>query len=146
MSLDDWVKNDWLKVHQTSRQEIDGLFSIVERELRDAQVPGISADGKFNHAYRASLTLGTILLYASGYMPSRSSSHHYRTLLAIPEILGAKAKDDADYLDNCRSKRNASEYDSANEASDGEAAELVAFTKDFTEVVRSWVLKRGTLG
>jgi hypothetical protein len=53
-----------LKPHKTSKQEIAGLFSIVERELRDAQVPGISSDGKFTHAYRACLTLATILLYS----------------------------------------------------------------------------------
>jgi hypothetical protein len=52
MSLSDWEKNDWLKAHKTSTQEIEGLLSIVERELKDAQVKGISSDGKFTHAYR----------------------------------------------------------------------------------------------
>ena len=123
MSLSDWAKNDWLKVHKTTKQEIAGLFSIVERELQDSQVAGISSDGKFTHAYRASLTLATILLYASGYAPARGQSHHYRTIVAIPKILGDQTKDDMDYLEKCRVKRNAAEYDSANEASDTEASE-----------------------
>jgi hypothetical protein len=29
MSLSDWAKNDWLKAHKTTKQEIAGLFSIV---------------------------------------------------------------------------------------------------------------------
>ena len=117
MSLSEWAKNDWLRSHKTSKQELEGLFSIVERELHDSQVKDISADGKFNHAYRASLTLGTILLYASGYAPAKGQSHHYRVILTIPEILGKEAKDDSNYLNNCRAKRNAAEYDAANEAS-----------------------------
>jgi len=42
MSLSDWAKNDWLKPHKTSQQEIDGLFTIVERELHDCVLTGIS--------------------------------------------------------------------------------------------------------
>src|SRR5579884_1312326 len=117
MSLSDWDKFGWLKAHTTSKQEIEGLLSIVERELKDAQVKGISSDGKFNHAYRAALTLATALLYCSGYTIARGQSHHLKTIEEIPEILGKEAKEDAQYLETCRVKRNAAEYDSANEAS-----------------------------
>lgn len=49
MSLEIWARNDWLKPHETSRQELDGLLSIVARELADSQVEGVSADGRFNN-------------------------------------------------------------------------------------------------
>ena len=117
MSLSEWAKNDWLKPHKTSKQEIAGLFSIIERELRDSQIEELSTDG--NHHYRASLTLGTILLFLSGYALARGQSHHLRTIAAIPEALGREAGDDAEYLENCRVKRNVAEYDSANEAARG---------------------------
>src|SRR5688572_12907668 len=118
MSLDEWLRNDWLKRHKTTKAEVDGLLGIVDRELQDSQVTAVSADGRFNHAYRAALTLATVLLYVSGYSPSRGQSHHYRTIEAIPKILGDKAKDDAIYVQSCRAKRNAAEYDAANEASE----------------------------
>lgn len=35
MSLEDWLKSNWLKQHQTSRDEIQKLFAIVERDLKD---------------------------------------------------------------------------------------------------------------
>jgi len=98
MSLDNWLKNDWLKTHKTSTQEIKGLLTIVERELADSEIGAVSADGRFTHAYRAALTLATVLLYASGYATARGQSHHQRTIEAIPEILGAEAKDDSAYL------------------------------------------------
>ena len=139
MSLSDWAKNDWLKEHKTTKQEIDGLFSIVERELKDSQIEGISSDGKFTHAYRAALTLATVLLYVSGYAPARGQSHHYRTIAAIPENLGKESLADMKYLEKCRVKRNAAEYDSANEATEAEALELVEFAKEFQGTVQKWL-------
>ena len=109
--------------------------------MQDSQVDGVSADGRFSHAYRAALTLATVLLYASGYSPSRGQSHHYRTIEAIPEILGRGAKDDAAYLQSCRAKRNAAEYDAANEASETECTELVGFAKELRATVRAWLRK-----
>ena len=87
MSLDDWLRNDWLKRHTTTKAEINGLLAIVDRELQDSQVDGVSADGRFSHAYRAALTLATVLLHASGYSPSRGQSHHYRTLEECAELV-----------------------------------------------------------
>ena len=144
MSLSDWERNDWLKAHKTSRQEIDGLLSIVEREIKDAQVAGISSDGRFTHAYRAALTLATILLYKSGYAPARGQSHHYRTIAALPQILGDGAQDDTHYLEQCRVKPNAAEYDSADEATETEASELVEFAKGFRETVNGWLRGRSS--
>ena len=39
MSLDDWLRNDWLKRHQTTKAELDGLLAIVDRELKIAKSP-----------------------------------------------------------------------------------------------------------
>lgn len=85
-----------------------------------------------------------MLLYVSGYSPARSQSHHYRTIEAIPEILGDDAKDDSAYLQSCRAKRNAAEYDAANEASETECAELIEFAKQLRAAVRAW-LRRSRL-
>jgi uncharacterized protein (UPF0332 family) len=140
MSLEDWLRSDWLKRHTTTKAEIEGLFANVDRELQDSQVDGVSADGRFNHAYRAAFTLATALLYASGYS-ARGQSHHYRTIEAIPEILGDGAKDDSAYLQSCRAKRNAAEYDAASEASETECAELIEFAKQFRATVRARLRK-----
>lgn len=142
MSLEIWARNDWLKPHETSRQELDGLLSIVARELADSQVEGVSADGRFNHAYRAAVTLATVLLLASGYTPARGQSHHYRTIEAMSEILGPRAKDDVAYLQSCRAKRNAAEYDAANEATETEVDELVAFAKELSKTVQTWLRRQ----
>lgn len=53
--------------------------------------------------------------------------NHFRTLAALPEILGQARTADAKYLDACRKKRNAVEYDLAGLTSEKEAAELLDF-------------------
>ena len=50
MSLQDWASSGWLRAHQSSRQEIAGLLSIVERDIADAADKGISADWRFGIA------------------------------------------------------------------------------------------------
>ena len=50
MSLKDWLDNGWLKQHQTNRQEITDLLSIVERDLADAEISALSVDWRFGIA------------------------------------------------------------------------------------------------
>src|SRR5437667_6671238 len=114
MSLKQWADNGWLRPHRTSLQEIADLLAIVERDLADAEGK-ISADWRFGIAYNAALKLCGILLLASGYRPEKALQH-YRTIAALPLVLGDGHKDDATYLEACRMKRNTGEYDTADAA------------------------------
>lgn len=138
MSLENWAKNGWLRPHQTNRQQIADLLAIVERDLADARNTSVSADWQFGIAYNAALKLCTILLYASGYRPEKNLAH-YRTLQALPLILGADRDDDADYLDACRAKRNTAEYDVAGTVSQSEADELREFAALLKADVAEWL-------
>jgi hypothetical protein len=139
VSLKQWADNGWLKPHRTSRKEIGSLLRIVERDLNDAQ-GDISPDWRFGIAYNAALKLCRILLSAEGYRPSHELQH-YRTLAALPEILGEAKKADAEYLDDCRKKRNIVEYDYIGGASESDADELIGFVKEFKEEVIAWLKK-----
>lgn len=137
MSLKQWENDGWLRPHTTSRQEIEGLLAIVERDLADAE-GNISADWRFGIAYNGALKLCTILLNASGYRPERTLQH-YRAIAALPLILGDERKDDADYLDTCRRKRNTAEYDTAGVATEQDAAELATFVRSLRSDVIEWL-------
>jgi hypothetical protein len=137
MSLQDWANNGWLRAHQTSAQEIGDLFSIVARDLKDA-TGSISADWRFGIAYNAALKLCTILMHASSYRPEKTLQH-YRSIAALPEILGTKWQEDADYLDTCRRKRNTAEYDRAGVATEQDAIELVEFCEELRAAVLAWL-------
>ena len=137
MTLKLWEKNGWIRSHQTSPQEVAGLLSIVDRDLTDSQ-GRISPDWQFGIAYNAALKLCTILLHASGYRPEKNLQH-FRTLAALPLILGDKRKADAAYLDACRIKRNTVEYDMAGAATEQDAKELLAFSKQLRDEVLAWL-------
>lgn len=139
MSLKQWADNGWLKPHRTSREEINNLLSIVERDLLDAK-RDISPDWRFSIAYNAALKLCTILLCVEGYRPSRGAQH-YRTVAALPEILGQAKKADSEYLDDCRKKRNVVEYDEVGRASGSDADELIEFVEDLRDEVLNWLKK-----
>jgi len=110
---------------------------MVDRDLVDAE-GDISNDWRFGIAYNAALKLCTVLLHASGYRPERTLQH-YRTLTAMPLILGDKRKPDVDYLDACRIKRNTVEYDRVGGATGDDVSELIEFTKELRQEVLEWL-------
>ena len=60
-----------VRPHPPSRAEITLHLSVADRDLRDAEVPELSDDGKFRMAYSAAYQLSTIALFASGYEAER---------------------------------------------------------------------------
>lgn len=140
MSLNEWAKNGWLRSHKPSKEEITNLFEIVDRDLADVSAKGLSDDWKFGIAYNAALKLCTILLHSSGYRPEKNLAH-YRTLQALPLILGKEHESNADYLDACRKKRNETEYDLPGNISANEANELIEFCSELKQEVLAWLKK-----
>lgn len=138
MTLKQWQDNGWLRSHKTSAEEIGNLLAIVRRDLQDSGEEAISADWRFGIAYNAALKLCTVLLHAEGYRPEKSLAH-YRTLQALPLILGTKKKADAEYLDTCRAKRNTVEYDFVGGVTGADAEELVDFAKELEKEVLDWL-------
>jgi len=139
MSLELWEKNGWLRKHQTSVQEIKGILSLVERDIEEASREVISIDWKFNIAYNAGLQLATIALLAAGYRTGRGESKHYRVIQTLPLVMGEKFTALKNYLDNCRRKRNISEYDAVGTISEKEAVELLETVKDFKIELEGWL-------
>jgi uncharacterized protein (UPF0332 family) len=138
MNLPTWLANGWLRPYQTSAAEIRELWLIAGRDLKDAESGGISPDWQYGIAYNAALKLCTILLYAEGYRPEKQLAH-YRTLQALPVILGAQRQDDGDFLERCRQKRNTVEYDRAGAATREEAQELIQFSHELRDEVLAWL-------
>ena len=137
MSLNQWVDNGWLHRHKTSQEEIKNLVMIIDRDLKDTK-RGISDDWRFGIAYNAALKLCMILLYAEGFKAEKTLQH-YRTIQALPLILGKERKRDAEYLDSCRSKRNIVEYDYVGGVTGHDADELIEFVKELKADVLEWL-------
>lgn len=140
MSLKELLADGRIRAHKTSAREVADLLRVVDRDLADAAVPQLSTDRRFATAYNAALQLATIALHASGYRAA-GTGHHWATFHLLPEIVGAHAQARADYLDNCRSKRNVTDYDRAGEISERDAEEMLAETGIFREELLAWLKK-----
>jgi hypothetical protein len=136
MSLQEWADSGGLHPHKTSAEEVASLLAIVERDLADAQGQ-ISADWRFGIAYNAALTLCTILLNASGYRAEKDLEQD-RATDALPLILYYR-KDDAEYLEKCRTKFITAEYEVSGVATEKDVSELVEFVKDLRDDVLYWL-------
>lgn len=137
MSLEDWLKASWLRRHNTSREEIIELVGVLERSMRDADA-NISDDLRFAVIYEAALTLCTILLYASGFKPERSL-HHYRTLQALPLILGEDYRQAAELLETARRKRNTLVYRRAGAVGTADVSVLLKSVEGLKGAVFDWM-------
>lgn len=127
-----------LRQHRASSEEITELLQVVDRDLADAAFPQISADRRYVTAYNAALALATIALHAFGYR-AVGLGHHRTTIQMLPDILGPEAQARADYLDNCRTRRNTADYDRAGTVSGTEAEELLAEVMAFRASVLEWL-------
>jgi uncharacterized protein (UPF0332 family) len=137
MTLQKWAEYGWLRSHKTSKKEITDLLRIINRDLQDA-TGDISADWRFGITYNAALKLCTILLYAEGYRPEKNLQH-YRTIQALPLILGKKHEQDAKYLDTCRNKRNVVEYDYVGGVTEEDVTELISYVNELRDEVLRWL-------
>ena len=137
LSLSDWLKNGWLIEHETSKQEIEDLFRIVDRDLKDCEVTKLSPDWRLNIAYNAALQCAKAALAVAGYRPARES-HHYRLIHSL--IYTIQASDNLIIqFDMFRKKRNISDYLRAGEVSDQEVTEMIALAKELRNRVQKWI-------
>jgi hypothetical protein len=114
---------------------------LVNRDLKDADIDGLSDDRRFATAYNAVLQISKIAIACSGYRVSPTRTGHHRTTFeAVKYALGTQdAEKLADYFETCRRKRNIVEYDSADIISDTESNEIVDKAREFQTLVEDWI-------
>ncbi|MGH8674529.1 MAG: hypothetical protein ACREVG_09495 [Burkholderiales bacterium] len=137
MSLGDWLRNSWLVEHKTSAEEIAALLAIVERDLANAKVAGLSDDWRFNIAYNAALQAATAALAASGFRAAREQ-HHYRTIQSLALTIGCRAAN-VDRFDRFRKKRNIIGYETAGVVSEREVREMHDLAVALRDDVLAWL-------
>lgn len=125
--------------HQTSKQEMDDLRSVVERDLEDAAIPALSEDRRFATAYNAALQTAKMAIACAGYRIGAVPGHHALTFESASIALGNQAKALTDYFEACRRKRNVIDYTGTHIATATEAAEVLERAKEFKRMVEAWI-------
>ena len=110
MSLANLLKTGQLKEHKAGAEELERLLAAAERGIADARVKGVSAETRFDAAYRAVTQLGLTALMASGYRPDTNRPGHHATIIqTLPLTVGIE-KARMLVLDTLRRKRNLVDY------------------------------------
>ncbi|MGA2373293.1 MAG: hypothetical protein ACLPPV_02505 [Candidatus Korobacteraceae bacterium] len=140
MSLEKWVEYGWLKAEPTSRDEIKSLLTIVDRDLKDANVAAISEDRRFEAAFNAARTAANVALRASGYRTSTQLGHHLKTIESLELTIHADSKL-IQKIKTLSKKRNATSYDSAGNVSTQELELAIKTAAELQHEVVAWLEK-----
>ena len=140
MSLNEWQKNGWVIKHQSSRQEIEHLSKLIDRDLADCRISGLSADWRFNIAYNAALQCAQAALAAVGFRAAKDG-HHYRLIQSLKLTVDFDNKF-VRKLDVFRIKRNISEYNRAGSITEIELDEMIVLAGQLRKATKAWLAER----
>jgi len=141
MALADWLDCGILASHTPNRNEIVGLPSIVERDLRDCRAPGLSPEWQLSIAYNAILQAATAALAAAGYRVRRREGGHYHSLESLACTVGVEP-DVLRTADVLRKKRHLSDYVRAGAVSQQEADEAIALAERLCAETETWLWRQ----
>jgi hypothetical protein len=138
--LDNLLKIGQVKRHPPNREEIQSLLGAAERNLADAGVRGISAETRFDVAYKAIMKCALAAMMAAGYRPDTNRPGHHMTVIqSLPLTLGVNAAR-ITVLDALRRKRNLSDYTGAD-IDDVSADACVREAQTLIGDVRKWLVE-----
>ena len=137
MRLQDWLNEGHLKAHKTSRREIEQLFAVFDRDIKDARAEDLSADRRLATAYNAALMAARAALAASGYRTSGEGGHYW-TIQSLAFTLQLDTSTITKF-NKFRQKRNISDYEMIGMVSEQEVSEMVALAKTLRETVADWL-------
>ena len=111
MTLANLLAIQRLQSCNASPQGVQRLLAAATRNLADAQLQQLSAENRFDAAYKCILQCAMLGLWAQGYRTSTSQPGHHQTALqALPLTMGL-SHDIVIVLDALRKQRNLSDYD-----------------------------------
>jgi hypothetical protein len=140
MSLQNWLQIGQLTNHQATIAEVRNLLGVIDRELADASVAGLSDDGRFTHAYDAALLLCKLALHSSGFeVPKRTPGHHALWINSLEFILGDTHKAALIHLSKSSKLRHTSLYDHAGVAQKQDADDLLEAARQLRIDVLNWL-------
>jgi hypothetical protein len=140
MSLQNWLQIGHLINHQPTVAEVRNLLGVVDRELADASVAGLSDDGRFIHAYDAGLLLCKLALHVSGCeVAKRAPGHHALWINSLEFTLGAPYKATVIHLSASSTLRHTSLYTHAGVVQKQDADDLLAAAQQLRADVLSWL-------
>ena len=110
MSLKNLHRIRQLEEHEPDATQVRRMLSSAERSIAEARQVSISAEPRFDVAYRAITQLSMVALWANGFRAAKSKPGHHQTLIQSLVHTIELNRDEMLLLDTFRVKRNAIDY------------------------------------
>jgi hypothetical protein len=141
MSLANLLKTGQLKEHSAEPAELERLITAAARGIADARAKNVSAETRYDAAYRAITQIGLAAMMAAGYRPNTNQPGHHATLIqTLPLTLGVE-KPRVLVLDTLRRKRNLIDY-TGEEVDEGSVKTCAAEAEKLLHDLRAQLAKR----
>jgi hypothetical protein len=139
MTLANLLAIQRLLAFNATPQGVQRLLDAAARNLADAQIKQLSAENRFDAAYKCLMQCAMLGLWARGYRTSTSQPGHHQTALQTLPLTMGLPNDIIIVLDTLRRQRNLNDYE-GDSISDGavseclaQAASLLAHTRQFLQ-------------
>ena len=138
MSLTNLLKIKQLQVHNPSREAVQRLLGAAERNLADSNIAAVSAENRFDAAYKCIMQCAMLALWANGYRTSTSQPGHHQTAIqTLPLTIGLE-QSIVIVLYSLRKQRNVSDYE-GDPISDQVVIECIKQARQLCQVVSAWI-------
>jgi len=138
MSLENLLAIHRLQPFDATPGGVQRLLASAARNLADARLTALSADNRFDAAYKAIMQCAMIGLWAHGYRTATSQPGHHQTALqTLPRTMGV-AQDIVIVLDVLRKQRNLNDYE-GDPITDAALGECLARAEALLAHTRRWL-------
>lgn len=121
-----------------NRETVARLLAAAERNLADAALPALSAENRFDAAYKAIMQCAMVALHANGYRTLTSRPGHHQTAIqTLPQTVNL-ATEKMIVLDALRKQRNLADYD-GDPVPDATVRECIASARTLLVHVKKWL-------
>lgn len=132
LALDNLVKIGTLKAESCNQAEFDGLLGAGAANLKDAVLPGLSPESKFDLAYNAAHAISLAALRWHGYR----SENRFAVFQALEHTVGLPAAKWR-VLDKAHRDRNLAEYEGTFDIDEALIGESIKIANEVLAKVRS---------
>jgi hypothetical protein len=137
MTLDNLI-GKLLERIEPDQYAIQRLVEAAQRNIRDAQLEGLSNETRFDTGYKAIMQLANAALQASGFRTLTSKPGHHQTLIqSLVKTIGIE-KDRMIVLDALRKQRNVTDY-SGDLVEDAAVKECLEQAQDLLVLTIAWL-------
>lgn len=95
---------------EPDKGQIGRLLTAAQRNIQDAKLPALSAENRFDAAYKAVMQLSMAALHANGYRTLTSKPGHHQTAIQTLNLTVGLPQAQVIVLDALRKQRNLADY------------------------------------